>query len=197
MVIKCEDVWREISNYLEGDIDPAVKRAIEGHFEQCRHCAAVHDGMRNVVRLYGDKQMFTLPADFYPGLHRRLGDQIEGQKGSLWGLLISLAATGALATLAFSGAAQNRLVPQPRAPMSQPARQRPQALVAIVDEGKVFHRPGCPYMHGTYHMVTAEEAIREGYTPCNRCMSDALQSGENVDPDFEREEIASGAAAPK
>lgn len=188
MVIKCEDVWREISDYLEGDLDPAVKRAMEEHFEECRHCVAVRDGTRNVVTLYGDKEMFTLPADFYPRLHGRLGDEIEGQKGSSRGWLISLAAAGALAALAFFAVAQSRSVPQPRAQMSQPARQHvTQQLVAVVDGGKTFHRVGCPYIHGKYHMVTPEEAIREGYTPCNRCMSEALRSSENVDPDFKGE----------
>jgi Putative zinc-finger len=196
MVIKCEDVWREISDYLEGDLDPALKRAMEEHFEECRHCVAVRNGIRNVVMLYGDKQMFTLPADFYPRLHRRLGDEIKGQKGSSLGWLVSLAAAGALAALGLFTAAQNRSAPQPRAAMSQPARERPQALVAIVDEGKVFHRPGCPYMHGKYRMVTAEEAIREGYTPCNRCMSDALHSAENLDA-LDGEKIASVATPQK
>lgn len=196
MVVKCEDVWREISNYLEEDLDPALMRAMEEHFAECPHCTPVRDGMRNVITLYGDKQMFTLPADFYPRLHRRLGDQIEGQKGSSLGWLVSLVAVGALAALALFSLAQNRSVPQLRAPMSQPARQRPQALVAIVDGGKVFHRPGCPFMHGKYRMVTAEEAIREGYVPCNRCMSDALHSAENVD-DFEGDKIASGVTPQK
>ena len=197
MVVKCEDVWREISNYVDGDLDHALNRAMEQHFSECRHCTAVRDGMRNVVALYGDEKLFTLPANFDPRLHRRLGGQIEGQKGSSLGWLVSLAAVGALAALAIFSAAQNRSMPEPRAPMSQPARERPQQLVAIVDGGKTFHRPGCPFMHGKYRMVTADEAIREGYSPCNRCMSEALQSGEDADPDSEREEIASGATAAK
>jgi methylphosphotriester-DNA--protein-cysteine methyltransferase len=77
--------------------------------------------------------------------------------------------------------------------MSQPARRLPQRLVAIVDGGKKFHVPGCPFMHGKYHMVTPEEAVREGYTPCIRCMRDALRSAGKVAPDFEGEESASGA----
>ena len=32
MVVKCEDVWREISNYFEGDLDPALKLAYGGAF---------------------------------------------------------------------------------------------------------------------------------------------------------------------
>ena len=196
MVVKCEDVWREISGYMDGDLDPALKRAMEQHFAECRDCTAVRDGVRNVVALYGDEKLFTLPANFDPRLHRRLDGQIEGQRGSSLGWLVSVAAAGALAALALFSAAQNRSLPQPRAPMSQPARQRPQQLVAIVDGGKTFHRLGCPFMHGKYRMVTAEEAIREGYVPCNRCMSDALHSAENVD-DFEGGKIASSVTPQK
>lgn len=61
MVIKCEDVWRESSNYLDGDLDPALKLAMDEHFSQCSRCAAVRDGLRNVVALYGNERMFTLP----------------------------------------------------------------------------------------------------------------------------------------
>ena len=59
----------------------------------------------------------------------------------------------------------------------------------------MFHVPGCPFMHGKYHMVTPEEAVREGYAPCTRCMRDALRSAGNVTPDFEGEESASSATA--
>ena len=99
--------------------------------------------------------------------------------------------TGALSASAVLAAALDRFVPMPLSEMSQPARRSPQHLVAIVDGGKTFHVPGCPFMHGMYHMVTPEEAVREGYSPCTRCMSDALRSAGEVRPDFEGEETAS------
>ena len=176
MVVKCEDVWREISNYIEGDLDPALKRAMEEHFAQCRHCESVREGMRNVIDLYGDKTMFAVPPGFYPRLHGRLADHVEGKKVSRRAWLVSVGVTGALAASALFAAVLDRFVPQPRAQMSQPARRLPQHLVAIVDGGKTFHVPGCPFMHGKYRMVTPEEAIREGYNPCNRCMYEALRS---------------------
>jgi hypothetical protein len=193
MVVKCEDVWREISNYFEEDLDPALKLAMEEHFAQCAHCSSVRDGMRNVIGLYGDKAMFTLPAGFYPRLHDRLADQVEGRKISRRAWLVSVGVTGALAASAICAAALDRFVPRPLSEMSQPARRLPERLVAIVDGGKMFHAPGCPFMHGKYHMVTAQEAAREGYAPCTRCMRDALRSAGNVMPDFEGEESASGA----
>ena len=197
MVLKCEDVWGEISNYLEDDLDPALKLAMDEHFAQCRHCTAVLNGARNVIERYGDEKMFTLPAGFSRRLHERLADRIEGQKGSRLGWLVSLAATGALAAMAFFATVHDRSVPHPRAQMSQPARRLPQQLVAVVDGGKTFHVPGCPFMHGKYRMVTPEEAVREGYTPCDRCMYDALRSAGKTEPDFDGEESAEGATAVK
>jgi hypothetical protein len=193
MVVKCEDVWREISNYFEGDLDPALKLAMENHFAQCTGCQSVRDGMRNVIELYGEKAMFTLPAGFHPRLRGRLSDQVEGRKISRRAWLVSVGVTGALAASAICAAALDRFVPRPLSEMSQPARRLPERLVAIVDGGKMFHAPGCPFMHGKYHMVTAQEAAREGYAPCTRCMRDALRSAGNVMPDFEGEESASGA----
>jgi Putative zinc-finger len=197
MVVTCEDVWREISNYLEEDLDPALKLAMEEHFAHCAHCGSVRDGMHNVIGLYGDKAMFTLPAGFYPRLHDRLADQVEGRKISRRAWLVSVAVTGALAATAVFATALDGIAPQARSEMSQPARRLPQRLVAIVDGGKKFHVPGCPFMHGKYHMVTPEEAVREGYTPCTRCMSDALRRAGNVTPDFEGEEIVSSESGTK
>jgi Putative zinc-finger len=195
MVIGCEDVWREISNYLEGDLDPAVKRAMEEHFAQCRHCEAVLDGVRNVIALYGDEKMFTLPADFYPRLRRRLAVHVEGRRGTARPWFFSLAATGALAASVLLAGLHQSTIPEQRSVMSQPARRMPQGLVAVVDEGKKFHAPGCPFIHGKYRMITPEEAVREGYTPCTRCMYEALRIAGKMTPEFAGEEVAINAAA--
>ena len=57
---------------------------------------------------------------------------------------------------------------------SQPAVRVPAKMVAIVDGGKTFHDPKCAYMHGKPRMVTAEQAAQMGYSPCTRCMYEAL-----------------------
>ena len=31
MVVTCEHVWRDISNYFEGDVDPVLRQALEEH----------------------------------------------------------------------------------------------------------------------------------------------------------------------
>ena len=70
--IDCQQVQRELSNYLEGDLTPELRLQIESHLAGCRHCAAVHDGMRNVVHLLGDDKLFEVPEGFGKRLYRRL-----------------------------------------------------------------------------------------------------------------------------
>jgi len=47
MRVKCEQVWLEISNYLEGDVDANLRDALETHLQECKRCQAVRDGTRN------------------------------------------------------------------------------------------------------------------------------------------------------
>ncbi len=194
MVVKCEDVWREISNYFEADLDPALKRAMEEHFAQCRPLqrrARWHAQCHCALR----RRKQCSPCLWASTRGCTTGSPIKskGQRVSRRGWLVSVGVTGALAASAFCAAALDRFVPRPLSEMSQPARRLPERLVAVVDGGKTFHVPGCPFMHGKYRMVTPEEAIREGYAPCTRCMCDALRSAGNVTPDFEGEESASSA----
>ena len=70
--ISCLEVWREISNYLEGDIDPELRRRIEEHVKVCEHCTAILDGTRNVIRLVADGDILQMPAGFSERLRKRL-----------------------------------------------------------------------------------------------------------------------------
>jgi len=76
--ISCVEVWRELSNYIDGAVDPNLRRRMEEHFKTCEHCTAVLDGMRNVVRLVGDSCTFDLPAGFSDRLKKRLKEAAEG-----------------------------------------------------------------------------------------------------------------------
>jgi predicted anti-sigma-YlaC factor YlaD len=70
--ISCEEVWREVSNYLEGEANAELRVRMEEHFKGCKHCTAVLGGTRNVVRLVGDATAFDLPAGFSDRLYQKL-----------------------------------------------------------------------------------------------------------------------------
>lgn len=70
--ISCVEVWREISNYLEGEISTELRERMEAHFKVCAHCTAVLDGTRNVVGLVGDGRLFQIPDGFSKRLFKKL-----------------------------------------------------------------------------------------------------------------------------
>jgi RNA polymerase sigma-70 factor, ECF subfamily len=82
--ISCEEVWREVSNYLEGEISAELRERMDVHFKGCKHCTAVLDGTRNVVRLVGNADAFELPAGLsdrlYQKLDRKLSERRQLQK---------------------------------------------------------------------------------------------------------------------
>jgi len=72
--ISCVEVWREISNYLDGEISRELHERMDAHFKACAHCTAVLDGTRNVVGLDGDGKVFQMPDGFSKRLYKKLQD---------------------------------------------------------------------------------------------------------------------------
>lgn len=179
MVVNCEHVWREISDYLEGDVDPELRAAMEAHFKVCKHCQAVLDGTRNVVKLYGDDRAFELPAGFDQRLRRRLAQEVSAGKprsGMVWMLAV---AAGALLAGSYAVAHAISPVHPVLSEQAQPGKNVPASLSVVVSaEGKLYHVPGCKYLHVKTNEdprpMTVADAIREGYTPCVRCLGKYL-----------------------
>lgn len=72
MQISCEEVVRELSNYIEGELDLDLREQIKTHLVDCDHCKAVYDGTRNVIELVCDGRTFELPPGFSERLYKKL-----------------------------------------------------------------------------------------------------------------------------
>lgn len=176
MVVNCEQVWQAISDYLEGDVSPEVRAALEAHFKECKRCTAVLDGTRNVVQLYGDDRMFELPANFDARLQKRLERLVHPSppvSRRVW--MLSAAAAALMAgglTLARSSVFSYPALLSKHAKPGQGIP--PDLMVAVSEDGKTFHIPGCEYLHQRPNespkLMAAAEAIRDGYVPCVRCL---------------------------
>jgi hypothetical protein len=174
MVVNCEHVWRELSNYIENEVDSPVRAAMDEHFATCKHCVSLREGMVNVVALYGDERMLEVPAGFSRRLEEKLAQHARPASGwSTWSAwLVPLAAL-----LVLTGGvrlASSLTFPTPlKSPMAQAGRGIPPEMTVLVTaDTKVFHVAGCPFMHHNEALrtLTAKEAIAEGYVPCLRCM---------------------------
>ena len=178
MVVSCEEVWREISNYLEGEVDANLRAAMEEHFGGCKHCTAVLDGTRNVIRLYGDERMVEVPLGFSRRLQRRLEENMSSRRSFL-GWMVAVAAAILVAGGFELGRSSALSRPELRSEHARPAsRVPPDMMVVVAAGGKTFHVPGCRFIHdqAKLHTLAAGQAIREGYAPCVRCMRKYLGS---------------------
>jgi predicted anti-sigma-YlaC factor YlaD len=69
--IDCYAVRRELVNYMEADLTPELRTRVDYHLQNCDHCTAVYDGVRNVVQLLGNENAIDLPRGFSQRLYRR------------------------------------------------------------------------------------------------------------------------------
>ena len=178
--MNCDIVWKEISNYIEGDVDAGLRAAMDDHFRTCTRCASVLAGTRNVIGLYSDERMIEVPAGFGQRLQRRLNQSVRLSKRrwSTWSAwLVPVAALALIAGGLRWASSQTPLHPL-RSAHAQPGRNIPPDMVVVVSEGaKEFHRPGCEVIHNKdkVRTLTAKEAIREGYVPCVQCLRKYVQ----------------------
>ncbi len=195
MVVACEEVWRQISNYLDGDVAPELRGAMDEHFRACSRCKAVLDGTRNVVRLYGDERMVEVPLGFSHRLHRKLEEKMPRQRGTAWGWMVALAAAAIiLATFEVGhSVASNRQTL--RSEHADPGYGVPaDMMVVVAAHGKTFHVAGCTFIHDKTNLrtITARQAMQEGYVPCIRCMRKYLYTSqaEAAEPDDADADVA-------
>lgn len=80
MKLDCKHIWRELSNYIDGDIPPEVRRDVEAHVAQCRHCAALLDSTHNIIVLIADERRMELPLGFSKRLRQRLERELATAK---------------------------------------------------------------------------------------------------------------------
>jgi hypothetical protein len=173
--VHCEIVWREISNYLENDIDAGLRAAMDAHFHTCPQCRSVLEGTRNVVRLYGDERMVEVPAGYSKRLEQRLAQfaKVRNRGWSTWSAWLVPVAALALITGGVR-IASSLSVPHPMlSEHAQPGVGIPPDMLVVVSTGaKDFHVPGCPVIHNKNQerTLSARDAIQQGYVPCVRCM---------------------------
>jgi hypothetical protein len=184
MVVQCAEVWREVSNYLDGEVDPRVSAAMEDHFRGCKHCTAVLDGARNVIQLYGDERMLEVPMGFSQRLHRRLEEGMPRRRGNAFGWMMALG-FAALMLLSFEvgNSSQATTASDLSSDMARSGVHIPADLVVVaVSDGKIFHVHGCRFIHDKDKLqtMTAGEALREGYVPCVRCLKKYLSESQRV-----------------
>jgi anti-sigma factor RsiW len=73
--LNCNSVIHEISNYIDGDLDAAMKQEIERHLVACQECTVILNQTKLTVEIFCDSQLVDLP----PEVRARLHDALHGK----------------------------------------------------------------------------------------------------------------------
>lgn len=70
--MNCDGVIRELSNYLDGELELAAKQELEHHLGHCGECKMVVDQTKLTVEVFCDSEPVELPVDVKSRLHQAL-----------------------------------------------------------------------------------------------------------------------------
>ena len=73
--MKCEEVVRELSNYLDSEVSAGLRQRIDNHLRECSSCRELLDEMSGTVGLLADDSLLEVP----PGYSRRLYRKVEAR----------------------------------------------------------------------------------------------------------------------
>lgn len=75
-MVNCADVLKELSNYIDEDIDPRLREEISNHLRGCRRCSVLLDSTRKTLRVVGDERVFEIPLGYSERLHQFLAKKL-------------------------------------------------------------------------------------------------------------------------
>ena len=77
----CKKIIQEISNYLDNEMDAALRQELEEHMGCCPECRIIIDTTRQTIQVYRGCEPYPLPQS----LHNRLQQAIREHFGKLGG----------------------------------------------------------------------------------------------------------------
>lgn len=73
--MSCDTLLNILNDYIDGDIDPELRRDFEVHLHGCDACQIVVDNIRKTITLYKEGREVALPDT----LHVRLNETLARQ----------------------------------------------------------------------------------------------------------------------
>ena len=71
-MISCEEVLREVSNYIDTEVTEDLRRQIEEHLRGCQNCTVLVSTTRKTVSLVSSSRILELPSGASQRLMERL-----------------------------------------------------------------------------------------------------------------------------
>jgi predicted anti-sigma-YlaC factor YlaD len=75
--VRCKNVVRELSSYLNGELEPGFMADLERHLENCEDCRLVVDTTKKTIQIFCNAEPVPLPGDMRDRLHQALMSRLR------------------------------------------------------------------------------------------------------------------------
>ena len=74
--MNCRGVIREISNYIDGELDLTIRQELERHLEHCEDCTLIVGQTRKSIQILCDSEPIPLSAEVHSRLRAALREKL-------------------------------------------------------------------------------------------------------------------------
>lgn len=78
-MLDCKQVLAELSNYLDAEVSPGLKQAVEQHLAKCHRCSIVYDTTRMTLKIISEVEPLEIPLEVNARLRTRLQGLLAGK----------------------------------------------------------------------------------------------------------------------
>jgi anti-sigma factor RsiW len=75
--LNCQAVIRELSNFIDGELDGAMMLELERHLNDCADCRLVIDQTKKTINIFCDCEPIELPSEVRNRLHEALRRKLK------------------------------------------------------------------------------------------------------------------------
>ncbi len=76
--MKCQDILKELSEYIDGELDPKLCEELERHMGDCHPCLVFVNTLKKTISLYKYASSEPLPKEVHLRLHDFLKKNCQG-----------------------------------------------------------------------------------------------------------------------
>ena len=76
--MKCQEILKELSEYIDGELDPRICDCLERHMEDCNPCLVFVNTLKKTISLYKYAASEPLPKEVHIRLHDFLKKECKG-----------------------------------------------------------------------------------------------------------------------
>jgi anti-sigma factor RsiW len=103
--VTCEEVRELLSSYIDGELDPKTRDALENHIKSCRECEAELAGLRQTVSILRSLDEVEVPETFRASLMEKVREAVPARAPGLASRFKNMFSTGPRRALVLAAAA--------------------------------------------------------------------------------------------